>query len=26
VISQSTGAVRIFKNGKEVLVLEKPGR
>jgi len=25
VISQSTGAVRIFKNGKEVLVLEKSG-
>lgn len=26
VISQSTGAVRIFKNGQEVLVLERTGR
>lgn len=26
VISQSTGAVRIFKDGKEVLVLERAGR
>lgn len=26
VISQSTGAVRIFKDGKEVLVLERTGR